>query len=179
MGELGDVEQVVDDLAHHHAGVVAVVVREAQALVLLVQVAAHVCLHARAHDVPPGGDEVLAGGAHRVQRDEQREDPSQRREDGLRGLEQELLGEVIQELGERQVDAREHRRAHQIEPEQELERAVVPDEAAGDVAPGHARLSAALRLVGAVSARAARAGWTRAFRLFSHGDAATRRNRSS
>ncbi len=60
VGELGYVEQVGNELAHHGAGVVAVVVGEAQALVLLEQILAHVGLHARAHDVAPARDEVLA-----------------------------------------------------------------------------------------------------------------------
>ena len=66
MGELRYVEEVRDDLRHHGAGVMFVVVIEAQTLVLLEQVAPHVGFHARAHDVPPAGDEVLATRAHRI-----------------------------------------------------------------------------------------------------------------
>ena len=119
MGQLRDVEQVGDQLAHHLAGVVAIVIGEAQALVLLEQVHTHVGLHARAHDVTPAGDEVLAGRAHAVQHDEQERDPPKRADDSLRRTLEEVLREEAQELGERQVDAGQHRRAHEIEHEQE------------------------------------------------------------
>ena len=114
MGQLRDVEQVGDQLAHHLAGVVAIVIGEAQALVLLEQVHTHVGLHARAHDVTPAGDEVLAGRAHAVQHDEQERDPPKRADDSLRRTLEEVLREEAQELGERQVDAGQHRRAHEI-----------------------------------------------------------------
>lgn len=72
--ELGDVEQIGDELAHHLAGVVAVIVGEGEALVLVEQVLAHVALHARAHDVPPGGDVILAEKAHHIHREQSEAD---------------------------------------------------------------------------------------------------------
>ena len=54
MGELANVEQIARHARHHDAGIVPVIVRKRQSLVLFEQIPAHVAFHARAHDMALG-----------------------------------------------------------------------------------------------------------------------------
>ena len=140
VGELGYVEQVGNELAHHGAGVVAVVVGEAQALVLLEQILAHVGLHARAHDVAPARDEVLARRTDGVHDREQNRDEPERRDDDVGRLEEELLGEEVQYLGKRQIHDRKHRSAEQIEDQKRPIGPVIRNERPHHFGGAHGRL---------------------------------------
>ena len=123
--QLRHVEQVGDQAAHHFAGVVLVVIRKAEALVLVEQVGAHVGLHTCAHDVAPAGYEPLAARAQQIEGDHADADEPERAHDYGRWLQEEITREEVEQLGKRQVDAGEQGGAHQIEPEEELVLAVI------------------------------------------------------
>ena len=78
VGEFRNVEQVGQQFRHHDAGAVAVVIAEAQSLVLREQVSAHVRLHVRAHRMAPASDEELTACTHEVQQHEQCQNPAER-----------------------------------------------------------------------------------------------------
>ena len=137
MGQLGNVEKVGGHLRHHSAGVMAVEVVERQALVLGKQVAPHVRLHVSAHDVPPAGDEELAAGAQQIQRHEQQQYQPQAGKNALRGFEEKLLREEVEELRESEVDNGEHRGAGQIGKKEPFVGAVIADEARPHPPSGH------------------------------------------
>ena len=105
------VEQVGDQAAHHFAGVVLVVIRKAEALVLVEQIGAHIGLHARAHDVTPTGDEPLAARTQQIQGDHADADQAERAHHHGCGLQEEIAREEVEQLGECQIDAGKKRRA--------------------------------------------------------------------
>lgn len=126
--ELRYVEQIGGDLRHHDTGVVAVVVAEGEALVLLEQIAAHVGLHARAHDVTPISDEPLAARARGVQRDEEQRDEPEAAQDDRGRLREELAGEEVQQLRKGQIDPGQDAGGHEIGKEERLVGLVVAGE---------------------------------------------------
>ena len=126
--ELRYVEQIGGDLRHHDTGVVAVVVAEGEALVLLEQIAAHVGLHARAHDVTPISDEPLAARARGVQRDEEQRDEPEAAQDDRGRLGEELAGEEVQQLRKGQINPSQNAGGHEIGEEERLVGLVVANE---------------------------------------------------
>ena len=137
VGGLADVEQVVDDAAHHVAGLDAVVPGEREALVLVEQVLAHAGLHAHAHDVTPRAHEVAARVADGIHGQKAHEQDEQGCVDPVGRPDEQAVGERAQDLGERQVDAGHDERAEHVGPEQVALGPVVREEAAED--PGRAR----------------------------------------
>ena len=148
MGELRYVEQVGDQAAHHFAGVVLIVIREAEALVLVEQVGTHIGLHARAHDMAPAGDEPLAARTQQIQGDHADADQAERAHHHGCGLQEEIAREEVEQLGKCQVDAGEKRGAYQIEPEQELVLAVIADEFLEHLSARDGRIGGFARLAG-------------------------------
>ena len=126
--ELGDVEQVADELRHHFTGVVAVVIGEREPLVVIEEVLPHIALHARAHDMPPARDEVLTAVADDIHGQQPGSDIPERGENRLRRLQEQILGQQIQDLRKREVDRADRQRADHVEVKQPAVRAIVADE---------------------------------------------------
>ena len=115
---LADVKEVGDHATHEVAGVVAVEVREAEALVLVKEILAHAALHARAHDVTPVANEVAARVAHGIHDHEASRDDPELGENRRRALGEEPTRKRSQDDGKRQVDGRHHEGSHRVDGKQ-------------------------------------------------------------
>ena len=128
VGHLRNVKQIGNQLRHHFAGVIAVVIRKAQTLILLEQIHAHPRLHACTHNVAPAGNEVLAQAAHHIHRHQPSSHPRQYAHNGIASIDEEIAHKEIEDLGECQVDGGEQRCAYQVGDEQKREWFVVANE---------------------------------------------------
>ena len=109
-------------------------VGEAEALVLVKQVLAHVALHARAHDVAPVAHEVAADIANGIHDDKTKREGAQRAHDGASPLGEQATGQVAQDDGKRQVNRRHDNGGNGVDGKQVPLRAVVGDELAVQLA---------------------------------------------
>ena len=114
MCRLADVEQVVDDAAHHVARAVAIKVRKAKALVLIEQVLAHLGLHARAHHMAPIAHKVAAGTANGIHQHQTHRNHAERLHNGSLTLGKEPAGQIAQNDRKRQVNGGKHQSANSI-----------------------------------------------------------------
>ena len=128
VGHLRNVKQIGNQLRHHFAGVIAVVIRKAQTLILLEQIHAHPRLHACTHNVAPARNEVLAQAAHHIHRHQPSSHPRQYAHNGIASIDEEIAHKEIEDLGECQVDGGEQRCAYQVGNEQKREWFVVANE---------------------------------------------------
>ena len=128
VGHFGDVEEVGDQLAHHLAGVVGVVVGEGEGLVVVKETLSHVPLHVGPHHVALIADVVFAQGLNDVGGQQGKADGDQTGQDGLRGAGKETVGGPAEELGIGQVYQTDEGGAQEVQEEDRLVWPVIGDE---------------------------------------------------
>ena len=114
MGALSNVKEVVGHAAEQVSRVVMVKVREAEPLIGVKQVLAHLRLHAHAHDVAPRGDKPTAEVPKRVDAYQAYGNVGHRGADGVRSFGKDSRGEPTQYLRKGQVNRRETKGAYGV-----------------------------------------------------------------
>ena len=125
MSEFGDVEEIAHQFGHHFSGIVAVVVGEAEPLVVIEEILPHVALHARAHHMPPSGDEILTAVADDVHQQQTAADQPESSQYRFRSFGKESGREQLEDLRKRQIDCADRQSAPHIAPEKSPVRTVI------------------------------------------------------
>ena len=77
VGKFGDIKQIADQLAHHLAGIVVVVIGKGQAFILVKQILPHIPLHMGAHDMALGRHIIFAHRPHGIHNHQSRSQQKQ------------------------------------------------------------------------------------------------------
>lgn len=99
VGEFRDVKEVRDQLAHHLAGVVLIIVREGQLLIVVEEAGAHVPFHVGAHHVSLVADIIFAQTLEHIHDEKPEADKRQGMEDGFPVPGKQAVDGSPQELG--------------------------------------------------------------------------------
>ena len=114
VGELGNLKQVGNQLAHHLAGVVFIIIGKGQPFVVIEQILSHIALHIGTHHVPLVGDVIFADRLQEIEPQEGGKKQSQDPVDGFRTAGEPLVGGGPQNLRIDQIHRADDRGAEQI-----------------------------------------------------------------
>ena len=66
MRKLCNVKKVVDNFAHHFAGVVFVIIAEGKFLIMVKQILTHIAFHSCTHNMSPAGNKILTAKLYNI-----------------------------------------------------------------------------------------------------------------
>ena len=125
VGEFCNIKQIGNQLAHHLAGVVAVVVGKRQPLIVVKELLAHIPLHLGAHHVSLIADVIFAQALDHIHGEEPQADGEKSSQDDRAVLGKQSSGKRAENLGIEQIHSADHCRTEEIQKKYGLVRPVV------------------------------------------------------
>ena len=120
MSQLADIKEIRDKLAHHLAGVVSVVIREGETLILIKKILTHIAFHARAHDVSLTGNVIPPSEANKIHQQQAEGQRGQNTQNLIRAAGKNASRQIIEKLRECKIDHAYQHGAGHIDPENGL-----------------------------------------------------------
>jgi len=107
MGQLGDIEKIVDQPRHHFPRIVFVIIGKREPLEMAKEVLAHIGFHSGAHDMPPVGNKILAKISEYIKGQQKEPGIADGLHNDLFALGEKVFAQIIEDLGEGKVHSRD------------------------------------------------------------------------